>query len=61
MKRIWAREAALLLAAVQASLAVVVSFGLQLTPEQVGSIMALAAALVALITRQQTKPGRRAG
>lgn len=50
------REPALILAAVQAALALVVAFGLNLTAEQVGAILAASAAVLGVITRQHVKP-----
>jgi hypothetical protein len=44
-------EPALILGTVQAILALVVSFGVGLTAEQIGAIMAAAAMFVALLTR----------
>jgi hypothetical protein len=52
MRNLWNREPALILGAVQTLLALAVAFGLHLTPEQVGAVMAAAAAVVALITRR---------
>ena len=56
MVRLFKAEPAALLGAVQAVVALLVSFGLHLSPEQTGSIMALAAAVVALIVRSQVAP-----
>ena len=50
------REPALILGAVQAAVALAVSFGLSLTPEQVGAILALTAAALAIITRHFVTP-----
>jgi hypothetical protein len=50
------REPALILGAVQAVLALVVSFGLDLTTEQVGAILAVTAAILAVVTRQRVSP-----
>ena len=41
---------------VQAGLALVVSFGLQLSPEQIGAIMAFTAALLAVLVRRKVSP-----
>jgi uncharacterized protein (DUF697 family) len=50
------REPALILAAVQAIVALVVSFGLDLTGEQVGSIVAVSAAVLGIIVRRKVTP-----
>lgn len=52
MRNLWNREPALVLGAVQALVALAVAFGLHLTSEQVGAVMAAAAAVVALVTRR---------
>jgi hypothetical protein len=56
MANIWNREPALFLGVVQAAIALFVSFGLGLTPEQIGGILAFSAAVLALITRSQVTP-----
>ena len=50
------KEPAVILGALQATLALGLSFGLQLTPAQIGAIMAAAAAILALVVRQQVTP-----
>lgn len=50
------REPILWLAFVQAVIAFVVSFGLDLSGEQTGSIMAVTAALLGLVARQRVSP-----
>lgn len=50
------REPALLLGLVQAALALLLAFGLDLSPEQQGTILALTAAVLAVVTRQQVTP-----
>lgn len=50
--RFLAAEPALIIGAAQAALALAVSFGLDLDPEQVGAIMAFVAAVLALLLRQ---------
>jgi membrane protein implicated in regulation of membrane protease activity len=50
------REPAVILGAIQAVLALGLSFGLQLTPEKMGAIMAAAAAIIALLVRRQVSP-----
>lgn len=51
---IFKREPASVMAAVQALLALALSFGLELSSQQIGSILAATAALLALVTRRQT-------
>jgi hypothetical protein len=53
---IWKREPVLFLAVVQAVVALVASFGLDLTTEQVGAITATAAALLGLLARSRVTP-----
>ena len=50
------REPALVSGLVTAVLALAVSFGLDLTEEQVGSILAVVATVMALVVRQQVTP-----
>lgn len=50
------REPAMVLALVQAAIVLAVSFGLRLTPEQTGAILALTAVVLGLLTRSQVKP-----
>jgi hypothetical protein len=50
------REPALILAAVQAVLAVAIGFGLDVTPEQLSLILAATAAVLGLITRSRVEP-----
>lgn len=52
-------EPALVAAVVQAVLALVVAFGLPLTDEQVGAILALSAAVLGLFVRSKVVPQRR--
>jgi len=52
VRTLWNREPALILGAVQTLVALAVAFGLDLSSEQVGAIMAASAAVVALITRR---------
>ncbi len=53
---IWGREPAMVLALVQAVIALVVAFGLQLEPDQIGAILAVTAVVLGLITRSQVSP-----
>lgn len=50
------KEPAVILGALQAILALGLSFGLRLDPTQIGAIMAAAAAILALVVRQQVTP-----
>jgi hypothetical protein len=52
------QEPALALALLQAIIALAVSFGLDLSPEQVGAILAVAAAVAALFLRRSVTPVR---
>jgi hypothetical protein len=51
-----ATEPVLLRSALQAGIALAVSFGLELSAEQVGAITALAAAVIGLWTRSKVSP-----
>ena len=53
---LWGREPAMVLAFVQTVLVLAVTFGLKLTPEQTGAILALTAVVLGLITRSQVSP-----
>lgn len=50
------REPALLMAAIQSALALVLAFGIELTVEQAGAILAVSAAILGLVTRSQVSP-----
>lgn len=52
----WNREPAVILAAVQAVLALVIAFGLDLTNEQTGAVLAVTAAILGIITRSRVTP-----
>jgi hypothetical protein len=56
MGTIWGREPAMIVAAVQAIIVLLVSFGLQLTTEQTAAILAVTAVVLGLITRSQVSP-----
>ena len=56
MGTILGREPALILAALQAALALAIGFGLKLSAEQTALIMAFAAAVAGLIVRQNVTP-----
>ena len=50
------REPAMVLALVQAAIALVVAFGLSLAPDQIGAILAVTAVILGLITRSKVTP-----
>lgn len=54
--KLWGREPALVLGAVQAVLALLIAFGLKLSVEQTGAILAATAAILAVVTRSQVTP-----
>ena len=56
MLTLWQREPAMILALMQAGIALGVAFGLELSNEQMGTLMAFVAALVGFITRSQVRP-----
>ncbi len=49
-------EVPLLLGLIQAVLALAIAFGASLTPEQIGTILAVSAAFLAVVTRSQVSP-----
>ena len=51
-------EPALVIGLVQATLALVIAFGLELSEEQVGAVLAVTAAVLALVVRSQVTPNR---
>ena len=57
MGTIWNREPVMIMALVQSAVALSISFGVGLSAEQVGAIMAFSAAIVGFITRTQVSPG----
>lgn len=61
MSTLWGREPALIIGAIQALLALVVAFGLDLSVEQTGAILAASAAVLAVITRRSVSPARGEG
>lgn len=56
MGTIWGREPAMVLAVLQAGLALAIGFGLNLTGEQVSLLLAFSAAVLGLVTRSQVMP-----
>lgn len=59
MRRAWKLEPVLVLGAVQAILALAVAFGLDLSAEQVGAIVAASAAVLSVVTRTQVTPNEK--
>ena len=53
---IWGREPAMVLALVQALIALVVAFGDNFAPDQIGAILAVTAVILGLITRSRVSP-----
>jgi hypothetical protein len=53
---IWGREPTMVLALFQASIALVVAFGLNLAPDQIGAILAVTAVILGLIARSRVSP-----
>jgi hypothetical protein len=53
---LFGREPAMVLALVQAVLALVVAFALNLAPDQIGAIIAVTAVILGLITRSRVSP-----
>lgn len=53
MKSLWSSEPTLVLAVVSAGLALLLAFGVPVTKEQMGAIMAFSAAILGLINRSQ--------
>lgn len=56
MGSLWNREPVMFMAVLQAGLALGLSFGVKLSPEQIGAVMAFAAAVIGFITRSQVSP-----
>ena len=54
--KILSREPALIIGAVQSALVLAVSFGLDLSEDQVAAILALTAAVLSVVTRQLVTP-----
>jgi hypothetical protein len=54
--RIWHREPVLTLALVQAAIGLGTAFGLDLSAEQVGAVMAFTAALLGWVARERVTP-----
>jgi hypothetical protein len=56
MKNFWFAEPTMILAVIQSFVALFISFGLDLSNQQVGAIMAAAAALLGLLARSRVTP-----
>ena len=56
--RLWNREPAMILAVVQAGLALGMGFGLRVTVEQMALVMAFTSALLGVLTRSQVSPAK---
>lgn len=56
MKSLFNREPAAVLAAVQSALALMLAFGVKLSTEQVGTIVAVTSAILGLVVRSQVTP-----
>lgn len=56
LSNLWGREPVLIMGLIQAGIVLGVSFGLSLTQEQTGAILAFSAALLAVVTRTQVSP-----
>ncbi len=53
MKNFWSAEPTLILSAVSAALSLAIGFGLNITTQQMGLIMAFAAAVLGVLNRSQ--------
>jgi len=56
MKNLWGREPSLILGLIQAVLALLLAFSVDISQEQMGAILAVSAAILAVITRQTVTP-----
>jgi len=56
ISNLWGREPSMIVALVQAALVMGVSFGLNLTPDQIAGILAVSAVVLGLVTRSQVTP-----
>lgn len=55
MKKMISREPELVIGLVQAILALLLAFGVTMSQEQIGAILAVSAALLALVARRQVR------
>lgn len=53
---VFKREPAMILAVIQAGIAIAITFGINLTDEQIGTIMGFVSLVIGLITRSQVTP-----
>ncbi len=56
MSNLWGREPALILGLVQTILALLLAFGLDLSTQQTGAILAVSAAVLSVIVRSRVTP-----
>lgn len=56
MKNLWGREPVAIVATLQTLLALLLAFGVELTVEQTGAILAATAAVLGLIARAKVTP-----
>jgi len=56
LKTFWQREPVLFMTLIQATLGMLLAFGVTLTPQQIGAIMTFAAAVIGFIIRSQVTP-----
>lgn len=56
MKTVWGREPVAIVATFQTLLALLLAFGVDLTVEQTGAILAATAAVLGLVARSQVSP-----
>lgn len=57
MNSLWKAEPTMILSVVSAGLALVMGFGVNITPQQMGLVMAFASAVLGLINRSQVTSG----
>ena len=56
MGTLWGREPVMVLAVLQAGIALAIAFGVELTNEQTGALVAFSAAVLGVITRSRVTP-----
>lgn len=56
MKNLWGREPVAIVATLQTLLALLLAFGVELTVEQTGAILAATAAVLGLVARAKVTP-----
>lgn len=56
MSNLWGREPALIIGAISALIAVAMGFGLDISQEQFGLVMAAVSAVLSVVTRSQVSP-----